>query len=173
MCRKRTVQSPRAVSAIPTTSPRIAVVTNTRSPCHLMVPLCRTRRTWCVASYHGSSTADVGRQTDQWPVKMKIGKMENSHWCYQIPWRGAPCLHQRLDLRQGMLIVSCGADRSDVAVRDLESDVHRHPNVAVGLTRTDYAAMARSMRYSNSSTNLAPGSVTKSQTNSVARQGRL
>lgn len=47
--------------------------------------------------------------------------MEDSHWCYQIPWRGASCLHQRLDSRQGMLAVSCGADRSDVAVRDLES----------------------------------------------------
>ena len=66
-------------------------------------------------------TADVEQQTDQWPVKMEIGKMEDSHWCYQIPWPGAPCLHQLLDLRQGMLAVSCEADRSDVAFRDSES----------------------------------------------------
>lgn len=32
---------------------------------------------------------------------------------HQIPGRGAPCLHQRQDLRQEMLAGSCGAERSD------------------------------------------------------------
>ena len=54
-CMKRTIQSPCSVSAIPTTSRRTAVLMKTRSPRHVISPLWRTRRTSCVASYHGSS----------------------------------------------------------------------------------------------------------------------
>src|SRR5690606_1817629 len=57
-CMNRTSQSPRSVSASPTTSRRIASLTNTSCPCHLIWPLGRTRRTWCVASYHGSTSVE-------------------------------------------------------------------------------------------------------------------
>src|SRR5215218_2955211 len=55
-CMKRTRQSPRSVSASPTSSPRTASHTKIRSPCHLIWPDVFTRRTWWVASYHGSSS---------------------------------------------------------------------------------------------------------------------
>lgn len=68
---------------------------------------------------------DVRRQTNQWPVKVKIGKMKNSH-CAPESWTGgAPCLHQRQGLRQEMLAGLGRAERNDSPLRGLESSVRR------------------------------------------------